>query len=152
MKVVTVALLAVVRDVVAIKAGTDAADATLVPVSDVHAETLPLAFDHRRIIRDAVERVSVELEVSGVATGFLAATFTLSELRLVYEGVWGVTLDGANFRRRVLADDGWVIATGRRTRPGPAGGKPAELFRAGSAWKHGGPLRRPHSTRRGTNS
>jgi 8-oxo-dGTP diphosphatase len=95
--------------------------------------------------------VRVDLEVSGVATGFVGPTFTLSELRSVYEGVWDVELDGANFRRRILSDDGWVIATGRRTRPGPAGGKPAELFRAGSAWKRGGPIRRPHSTRRGKN-
>jgi 8-oxo-dGTP diphosphatase len=151
MNVVTVAYLAVLRDVVAIKAGTDAADAALVPVSDVLDEGLDLAFDHRRIVRDAVERVRVDLEVSGVATGFVGPTFTLSELRSVYEGVWDVVLDGANFRRRILSDAGWVIATGRRTRPGPAGGKPAELFRAGSAWKRGGPIRRPHSTRRGKN-
>ncbi|HSO02661.1 MAG TPA: hypothetical protein VLS46_09055, partial [Gaiellaceae bacterium] len=103
---------------------------------------LDLAFDHLRIVRDAIERVRVELEVSGVATAFVGATFTLAELRAVYEAVWGVQLDAANFRRSIVAEDGWVIPTGRRARPGPAGGRPAELYRAGRAWSHGGPIHR----------
>ena len=142
MNVVTVAYLAVVRDVGAVVAGTDAADAALVPVSDVLNGKLGLAFDHLRIVRDAIERVRVELEVTGIATAFVGATFTLAELRAVYEAVWGVQLDAANFRRSVVAEDGWVIPTGRRARPGPAGGRPAELFRPGKAWSHGGPLHR----------
>jgi 8-oxo-dGTP diphosphatase len=54
-----------------------------------------------------------------------------------------VHLDGANFRRSVATEPGWVVPTGRRARPGAAGGKPAELFTAGSAWTRGGPIRRP---------
>ncbi len=143
MNVVTVAYLAVLRDVGAVVAGSDAAEASLVPVSELLNGKLELAFDHMRIVRDAIERVRVELEVSGVATAFVGTTFTLAELRAVYEAVWGVELDGANFRRSVVADEGWVIPTGRLAEPGAAGGKPAELFRAGGAWKHGGPIRRP---------
>ncbi|HXG76239.1 MAG TPA: NUDIX domain-containing protein [Gaiellaceae bacterium] len=142
MNVVTIAYLAVLRDVGAIVAGTDAAEAALVPVADVLEERLELAFDHLRIVRDAVERAGVELEVSGIATAFVGSTFTMAELRTVYEAIWGVQLDAANFRRKVVAEEGWVIPTGRRTRPGPAGGRPAELFRAGRAWRHGGPLHR----------
>ena len=146
MNVVTVAYLAVVRDVGAIVAGTDAAAAALLPVSDVLSGKIELAFDHRRIVRDAIERVRVELELTGIATAFVGTTFTLAELRAVYEAVWGVQLDAANFRRSVVAEDGWVIPTGRRARPGPAGGRPAELYRAGRAWKHGGPIHRLHRT------
>src|SRR5688572_26189422 len=142
MNVVTVGYLAVVRDVGAIVAGTDAADASLVPVADVLNENLELAFDHLRIVHDAVERVRVELEVSGMATAFVGTTFTLAELRAVYEAVWGVQLDAANFRRSVVAEEGWVVPTGRRARPGPAGGRPAELYRAGRAWDRGGPIHR----------
>ena len=142
MNVVTVAYLAVLRDVGAVSAGTDATEAALVPASDVLNGKIELAFDHLRIIRDAIERVRVELEVTGIATAFVGPTFTLAELRAVYEAVWGVQLDAANFRRSVVAEDGWVIPTGRRTRPGPAGGRPAELYRAGRAWKHGGPIHR----------
>ena len=103
---------------------------------------IELAFDHLRIVRDAVERVRVELEVSGIATAFVGTTFTMAELRAVYEAIWGVRLDAANFRRSLVGDDGWVIPTGRTARPGPGGGRPAELYRAGRAWKHGVPVHR----------
>jgi 8-oxo-dGTP diphosphatase len=142
MNVVTVAYLAVLRDVGAIVAGSDAADARLVPVSDVLNERMELAFDHPRIVRDAIERVRVELEVSGIATAFVGTTFTMAELRAVYEAIWGVQIDAANFRRSIVGEDGWVIPTGRRARPGSAGGRPAELYRAGRAWDHGGPIHR----------
>jgi 8-oxo-dGTP diphosphatase len=142
MNVVTIAYLAVLRDVGAVVAGSDAAAASLLPVSDVLSGKIDLAFDHLQIVRDAIERVRMELEVSGIATAFVGTTFTLAELRTVYEAVWGVELDAANFRRSIVAEDGWVIPTGRRARPGPSGGRPAELFRAGQAWNHGGPIHR----------
>jgi ADP-ribose pyrophosphatase len=146
MNVVTIAYLAVLRDVGAVVAGSDAADASLVPVSAVTTGKIDLAFDHLRIVRDAVERVRIELEVSGIAAAFVGATFTLAELRAVYEAVWGVQLDAANFRRSIVADDGWVIPTGRRAQPGSTGGRPAELYRAGRAWNHGGPIHRLQRT------
>lgn len=149
MNVVTVAYLAVLRDVGAVVAGSDAADACLVPVSDLLTGKVELAFDHLQIVRDAIARVRVELEVSGIATAFVGLTFTLAELRAVYEAVWDVQLDGANFRRSVIAESGWVIATKRRAQSGSAGGKPAELFRAGKSWKYGGPIRRPQGNQKG---
>ncbi len=142
MNVVTVAYLAVLRDVGVVVAGTDAAEAALVPVSEALNGKLELAFDHAEIVRDAVERVRADLELRGIATAFVGPTFTLGELRTVYEAVWGVQLDSANFRRSVLAGDGWVKPTGRRARPGSSGGKPAELYRAGRMWKYGSPIRR----------
>ena len=146
MNVVTVAYLAVLRDVGSVVAGSDAADAALVPASDVLNGELELAFDHLQIVRDAIERVRVELEVSGIATAFVGTTFTMAELRAVYEAIWGVQLDAANFRRSVVSDDGWVIPTGQHARPGPSGGRPAELYRAGRAWSHGGPIQRLQRT------
>ncbi len=150
MNVVTVAYLAVLRDVGVVVAGSDAADASLVPVFEVLSGRVKLAFDHEQIVRDAIARVRIELEVSGIATAFVGATFTLAELRAVYEAVWGVQLDGANFRRSIVAENGWVIATKRRALSGAAGGKPAELFRAGQLWKHGGPIRRPQISQKRT--
>jgi 8-oxo-dGTP diphosphatase len=142
LNVVTVGYLAVLRDVGSIVAGTDAAEAALVPVSDILEERLELAFDHLRIVQDAIERVRVELELSGIATAFVGTTFTMAELRTVYQAIWGVQLDAANFRRSLLGEEGWVIPTGRTARPGPGGGRPAELYRAGRAWKHGAPIQR----------
>jgi 8-oxo-dGTP diphosphatase len=151
MNVVTVAYLAALREVGEIVAGTDAAAAALIPVSDALNGEIELAFDHERIVRDAVGRVRVDLDLTGIATAFVGPTFTLAELRAVYEAVWGVHLDGANFRRSVVTEDGWVIPTGRRARPGATGGKPAELYRAGRMWKYGSPIRRsqPNERRKG---
>ena len=143
MDVVTVAYVAVMRDVGTVAAGSDAAEAELVPVSEVMKGRFQLAFDHDRIVADAVERVRRDLESTGIATAFVGATFTLSELRAVYEAVWDIELDGANFRRRMTAEEGWVVPTGKQATPGVEGGKPPELFRAGRAWKQGGPVRRP---------
>jgi 8-oxo-dGTP diphosphatase len=152
MNVVTIAFLAVLRKVGAVVAGTDAAAAALIPVSEALSGKIELAFDHAQIVRDAVERVRVDLGLTGIATAFVGPTFTVGELRAVYEAVWGVHLDGANFRRRVVAESGWVIPTGRRARPGSTGGKPAELFRAGRMWKQGGPIRYPQPSDKGKGS
>src|SRR3954468_16542323 len=141
MNVVTVAYLAVLSDVPGIVGGTDAAAAALVPVSEILSGKLELAFDHARILRDAVERIRIDLGLTGIATAFVGRMFTLADLRAVYEEVWGVQLDAANFRRSILADEGWVVPTGRRARPGAAGGKPAELYRAGRMWRQGAPSR-----------
>ncbi len=148
MNVVTIAYVAVLREVGVVVAGTDAAHAALVPASGILDERIALAFDHLQIVRDAVDRVRVELEVSGIATAFVGTTFTLAELRAVYEAVWGVQLDAANFRRRLVAEEGWVIRTGRTAQPGPGGGRPAELYRVGRAWKHGTPIHRIQPNRR----
>jgi 8-oxo-dGTP diphosphatase len=142
MNVVTVAYVAVIRDIGTPAASADAAAAALLPVDDVFGGEISLAFDHEAILRDAVERVRVDLELTGTATAFLPQTFTLAELRAVYEAVWDVRFDAANFRKRVLVEDGWVIPTGKRAQPGASGGKPAELFRAGRRWKDGSPVRR----------
>jgi 8-oxo-dGTP diphosphatase len=151
MNVVTVAYLAVIREVGEVVAGTDAAEAALIPVSEALNGKIELAFDHAQILRDAVERVRADLDLTGIATAFVGPTFTLAELRAVYEAVWGVHLDGANFRRSVVTEDGWVIPTGRRARPGAPGGKPAELYRAGRMWKQSSPIRRsqPNGRRKG---
>lgn len=148
MNVVTVAYLAVLRDLEGVAGGSDAAAAALFPVSDLLNGKVELAFDHLRILRDAIDRVRFELEITGIATAFVGPTFTLAGLRAVYEAVWDTQLDAANFRRSIVAEEGWVVPTGRRAKPGSAGGRPAELYRPGKAWRHGGPIHRMHRDER----
>jgi len=142
--VVTVAYLAVTPEVGELVAGTDAADARLWPVADVLEGDLELAFDHRRILHDAVARAGAELEDSDLATAFVGPTFTLTQLQSVYEAIWGDRLDAANFRRSLASDvdAAYVEPTGERAPAGPKGGRPPELFRAGDAWRGGSPLKR----------
>src|SRR5438309_11182636 len=75
MNVVTVAYFAVLPEVGAIAAGTDAAAAALMPASEALNGKVGLAFDHAQIVRDAVERVSVDLDLTGIATAVVGSKF-----------------------------------------------------------------------------
>ena len=149
MRVVTVAYLAVLRHVDGLRAGGDAADTALVPVADVlSTRRRPLAFDHRRILEDAIARLSEQLEHTSLATAFVGPEFTLSELRTVYEASWDTTLDPGNFRRHMLRAD-ILSPTGETRPPGPEGGKPGEVYRVEvpASAPLPRPLRRPERAR-----
>ncbi|MBD8044337.1 NUDIX hydrolase [Arthrobacter sp. Sa2BUA2] len=62
-----------------------------------------LAFDHNRIIDYALWRLRNKMEYGSIAYAFLGATFTLAQVREVYEAVLGRELDPANFRRQLQA-------------------------------------------------
>jgi 8-oxo-dGTP diphosphatase len=108
--------------------------ARLFDVADLGSEAGPvLAYDHDRIVPDALERARSKLEYTALATAFVAEPFTLAELRHVYEAVWGVELDAANFRRKVVTTPGFVTIAEGLAKPGPGGGRPAQLYRRGTA-------------------
>ncbi|MFC0534145.1 NUDIX hydrolase [Phytohabitans kaempferiae] len=126
-RVVSVAHLALLPDLPAPVAGSDAAGASWHRLAAIAG---PLAFDHGRILRDGVERARAKLEYTPLATAFCPAEFTIAELRGVYEAVWGTTLDARNFHRKATTTAGFVVSTGQRTQ---RVGRPAELYRRGDA-------------------
>jgi 8-oxo-dGTP diphosphatase len=130
-RVVSVAYLALVPDLPTPVAGTDAASAEWVAVDELLDDARRLAFDHHRILTDAVERARAKLEYSPLAAAFCPDEFTISELRGIYEAVWGVQLDPRNFHRKATKTDGFVIPLGATTTRD--GGRPAQLFRRGPA-------------------
>jgi len=132
MRVVTVAYGAIVaRLTEAPRGGSDAAHAELVPVAEVQSDRVRLAFDHRRIVDDAVARLRAELDSSDLAAGFCPPEFTIRELREVYEAILQTDLDSGNFQRKVTQRDGFIRPTDQRVVPGERGGRPATLWRAG---------------------
>jgi 8-oxo-dGTP diphosphatase len=139
-RIVTVAYLALMADLPEPVADTDAADAGWHPV-DVDARPR-LAFDHETILGDGVERARAKLEYSSLAASFLTEPFTLSDLRRVYEIVWGSELEASNFRRKVLATEGFVVPTGGSA-PAEGRGRPAALYRRGEAVHLNPPILRP---------
>jgi 8-oxo-dGTP diphosphatase len=128
-RVVSVAYLALVPDLPAPTAGSDAASAHWINTTDVDAGQL--AFDHQRILADAVERARAKLEYSPLATAFCPPEFTISELRGIYEAVWGIPLDPRNFHRKVTKTTNFVEPVGTTTTRD--GGRPAQLFHRGTA-------------------
>ena len=75
-------------------------------VSDVDwfpVKRLPeLAFDHRRIVDYALERLRNKINYTTVGFQLLGKEFTLTELQRSYEVILGQRLDKRNFRRKML--------------------------------------------------
>lgn len=146
MRVVTVAYLALQPSLPAPVAGSDAAAARWAPAEDMLAHPEELAFDHGGILRDGVERARAKLEYTPLAAAFCPAEFTIAELRRVYETVWGVPLDPRNFHRKVTSTPGFVTPTGATTTG--ERGRPAQLYKRGSATALNPALMRTRSPRR----
>ncbi len=127
-RVVTAAYWALVPHDARPKGASDAASAGLVWVDDVLSDPGSLAFDHHRILGDAVGSLRQAFE-STLALRLLPDEFTVSELRGVHEAVLGRRLDPANFHNRIVSTVGLVEPTGRMRQE--ATGRPATLYRAG---------------------
>lgn len=140
MRVVSVAYVAFAANLPeAVQGEPEEGEARWWPVTEALGEEL--AFDHAQVLEDGVERARAKLEYTTLALSFCPAEFTLAQLRAVYEIVWGQPLDAPNFRRKVLAAEDFVVATGGTVQP--AKGRPAALYRAGAATDLQPPFRRP---------
>lgn len=70
--------------------------------SYARVDALPeLAFDHREIVAQAVQRLRSKAGYSSLPCALLPERFTLRELQEVYEQVLGQTLDKSSFRRKI---------------------------------------------------
>ncbi len=127
-RVISVPFVAVLPEIVAPTAADDATHAEWLPVEEL-VGSRRLAFDHAQILADASRWLSEALERTTLATAFLAERFTITELREVYEAVWGRSLDAGNFQRKVTNVPGFLEDTGERRIGGR--GRPATLFTAG---------------------
>lgn len=142
-RVLSVAYLAITPALPEPVAGTDAASASWIPVEQALSEAVPLAFDHLRILNDAVELARSKLEHTPLATAFCDAVFTIADLRRVYEAVWGTPLDERNFYRKVQSIPGFIEPAGASRAIGR--GRPARMFRSGPATALLPPVTRPQS-------
>lgn len=86
------------------------------------------AFDHASIVRDARDRLRAKLSYTNLGFALAPAEFTVSTLRDLYVSALGHPVSATNLQR-VLARRGVLVPTGRVAPPGPAGGRPAALFR-----------------------
>jgi 8-oxo-dGTP diphosphatase len=137
-RVVSVAYLAFVAAELLPQAGGDAAHAAWLGVDALLVA--PMAFDHSAILTMAVERTRAKIEYTNLATVFCGATFTIAELRAVYEAIWGETLDPANFHRKATSMPGFVVEQVGKRQTGE--GRPARVYTAGSAAQLSVPIRR----------
>jgi 8-oxo-dGTP diphosphatase len=99
--------------------GRNTMEAAWFPVDELPQQ---LAFDNDEIIHFALQRLRNKVEYAHVAFQFLPPSFTMAQLRAVYEVILGRRLDPTNFRRRVeaagtIVPTGHVVSGGRHRPP-----------------------------------
>jgi len=111
-------------DTVALRAGGNAEQAQWWPAESDRRQPA-LAFDHRRIVTHAIERLRAKVEYTSLPAYLLPEEFTLSDLQHSYEIVLGRALEKSAFRTRMLSVD-WLEPV-QRMRTGNF--RPAQLYR-----------------------
>ena len=86
-----------------------------------------LPFDHRDILRTAVDRVQSKTQYTSLPVHLMPPTFTLSELQAVYETLLRTELDKRGFRRRIEELD--VIEPASHQPVTRGAHRPAQLYR-----------------------
>jgi 8-oxo-dGTP diphosphatase len=93
----------------------------LVATSDAEAaawisiyELPKLAFDHDKIIKDALNELRFDIQTTNIALQILPKKFTLTELQKAYEVILDTKLDKRNFRKRMKALD--ILKTTKESR------------------------------------
>lgn len=135
MRVISVAYMAFIpKEALKYKAGDDAADAQLFEIkfgiNGMYFENEnytfsadELAFDHEQIIKTAVMRLRNRIDYTEDAFSFLKNpnSFSIYELKKIFEAVKDTKLDTGNFRRNFFRDyveTKKVVATGQKTKNG----------------------------------
>jgi ADP-ribose pyrophosphatase YjhB (NUDIX family) len=141
-RIVTTAFLAIAPNLPEVTGATDAYRADWVEVEEsLWNHDGSLAFDHGLILQNGLEQARQLLERTTSAVDFCGKLFTISDLREVYEAVWGLELNAQNFQRKVRKTTGFVVKTGKKRTSRP--GAPAQLFRRGTATLLYPPMMRP---------
>ena len=86
------------------------------------------AFDHAEIVEVARDRLRAKLSYTNLGFALAPREFTISTLREHYAAALGHPVSATNLQR-VLARRAVLEPTGALAPPGPAGGRPAALFR-----------------------
>lgn len=122
-RIVSVAYYALVKSAEHVAVGaSDASDAQWHPVANLPK----LAFDHREILKVALERLRNKVRYEPIGFELLPPKFTLSQLQHLYEAVLQTELDKRNLRKKILSM-GLLVALDEQVRTGAH--RPAQLFR-----------------------
>ncbi len=88
----------------------------------------PLAFDHEELVLAGRDRLRGKLSYTNLGFALAPETFTISELRELYVAALGHDVSTTNLQRVLLRRE-LLEQTGLRRAAGPAGGRPAAVFR-----------------------
>lgn len=121
-RVVSVAYYGLVRpDAHSIAAASDAAEARWFDIN-----RLPkLAFDHKVILKQAIERLKAKITYEPVGFELLGKKFPFSDLENLYQTLLGRDIDRRNFRKKILS---LGILDELPEKLSKGAGRPANLF------------------------
>lgn len=101
-RVISVSYIALIpRENIKEKVGVRVIDVSFVDVEELLLSDTEIAFDHRKILEYARERIRNKAEYTQIAFHFLPEEFTLPELQRIYEILLGKELFKANFRKSI---------------------------------------------------
>ena len=99
-RVITVSYIALVNsDNINLEAKTDASDSRWFSVKKLPA----LAFDHKKILDYAIKRIKWKFEYKNIVFSFLPKGFTMGQVQIIYETVFGRKFDKRNFAKKIMS-------------------------------------------------
>ncbi len=120
MRIISVAYMALVPiEKMNYHAGLRTLNASLVDVEELLASNRKVAFDHRKIIAYARQRLANKVEYTQIAFHLVDEEFTLPRLQKVYEILLGKSLYKANFRKKIapMIEETEYVTAGEAHRP-----------------------------------
>ncbi len=102
-----------------------ASDVRWEPVVDDNV-SIPLAFDHEKLVKIALERLRAKVSYTSVAAHLLAETFTLLDLQQIHEIILGRKVEKKSLMRRYLGSGLLLKVQGSRHEGRM---RPAQLYR-----------------------
>jgi 8-oxo-dGTP diphosphatase len=101
-RVITITYIALINsENIDLKASTDVSEAKWFSIEN----TPLLAFDHKKILNYALQRLKWKFEYTTVAFSLLPKKFPISEIRRIYEIVFNKKFDKRNFNKKILSLD-----------------------------------------------
>lgn len=88
-------------------------------------DQVDLAFDHNKIVNDAIAQLRSELKIYPLGFELLPKKFTLRELKCLYESILNIELDKRNFYKKILGNN-LLLETGEKETQ--VAHKPAKLY------------------------
>lgn len=110
---------------VVLKADTDAEEAQWFEFDKIPS----LAFDHRKIIKTAKDRLKAKVHYQPIGFNLLSKTFPFSDLENLYTAILEKPIDRRNFRKKVL---GFNILQETNQIKKVGAGRPAKMYRFNS--------------------
>ncbi len=124
-RVISVAYFALVKSALfqELKATTDAEEAQWFPINKLPS----LAFDHKQILRMAIERIRAKIRYQPIGFELLDKKFSFADLEKLYSTLLDKTIDRRNFTKKILSlgllEDTGELATNS------GAGRPSKIFK-----------------------